>query len=142
MTLFLTKSLYFITKNSFISPFLVSFPGHPLTLLLQILGGRMHGPFPYLKFWGRPSPQSPKSPPMQLHQLMRNNRGCNGGWTGDAIRYLITKEHNIASQREKSLSCWRSQRLVNPTKQIQPAIGSNKFPILSYSHAENTACLE
>ena len=40
------------------------FPAHPITLLLQILGGRMHGPSPsHLKFWG-PSPRPSKSPPM------------------------------------------------------------------------------
>src|SRR6218665_2720932 len=28
------------------------FRAHPATLLLKILGGRMHGPSPHLKFWG------------------------------------------------------------------------------------------
>src|SRR6218665_1639422 len=50
------------------------FHAHPTTLLLQILGGPMHGPSPHLKFWGgRPPPPPlsitappvpPKSPPL------------------------------------------------------------------------------
>src|SRR6218665_2343785 len=33
------------------------FRAHPTTLLLKILGGRMHGPSPHLKLWGTsPSP--------------------------------------------------------------------------------------
>ena len=43
-------------------------PAHPITLLLQILGGRMHWPSPHLKFWrDRPS-VSRKSPPMHTHE--------------------------------------------------------------------------
>src|SRR6218665_515465 len=40
------------------TPFLLCsyFRAHPTTLLLKILGGRMHGP-PHLKFLGGPSPQ-------------------------------------------------------------------------------------
>jgi len=36
------------------TPFLLCsyFPTHPTTLLLKILGGRMHGPSPHLKFFG------------------------------------------------------------------------------------------
>ena len=34
------------------------FRAHPTTLLLKILW-HLHGPSPHLKFWGRPSPQSP-----------------------------------------------------------------------------------
>ena len=63
MTLLLTKSLDFRTKHSSlrlvgVSSYLAS---HPITVPLKIFGGRMHGPSPYLKFWG-PSP-SPSSPP-------------------------------------------------------------------------------
>src|SRR6218665_4203244 len=54
MALFFTKNLYFRKKNSFMTPFLHSlyFHTHPITLLLEILRGRMHGPSPHLKFWG------------------------------------------------------------------------------------------
>src|SRR6218665_1521242 len=42
------------------------FHTHPITILLEILGERMHGPYPHLKCRG-PSLQSPpKSPPMGL----------------------------------------------------------------------------
>src|SRR6218665_3777540 len=44
------------------------FHAHPTTLLLQILGGPMHGPSPHLKFfWGDRPPSPPRSPP--LHSL-------------------------------------------------------------------------
>src|SRR6218665_3756029 len=54
MALFFTKRLYFRRKKSFMTPVLFSlyFHTHPITLLLQILGGLMHGPSPHLKFWG------------------------------------------------------------------------------------------
>src|SRR6218665_1274558 len=63
MTFFLTKNLYFIKKILHLTFLLVTsyFSPHPLTLLLQILGGRMHGPSPTSIFLGGggPSPQSP-----------------------------------------------------------------------------------
>src|SRR6218665_2335392 len=34
------------------------FRAHPTTLLLKILGGRMHGPSPHLKLCGKTAPQS------------------------------------------------------------------------------------
>ena len=37
------------------------------TLLLKILGGRMHGPSPTSNFFGGRSPSPPRSPPMHLH---------------------------------------------------------------------------
>src|SRR6218665_1091170 len=37
-----------------------------ITLLLQILGERMHGPSPHLKFWANRPPSPPRSPPMML----------------------------------------------------------------------------
>src|SRR6218665_869607 len=40
------------------------FRAHPTTLLLKILGGRMHGLSPHLKFWGIVPPVSPRSPPL------------------------------------------------------------------------------
>src|SRR6218665_738075 len=57
MALFFTKNLYFKRKNSFMKTFLLSsyFHTHPITLFLEILGRRMHGPSPHLKFLaGRP----------------------------------------------------------------------------------------
>src|SRR6218665_2443311 len=35
------------------------FHTHPITLLLEILGGRIHGPSPHLKLWGDRPLQSP-----------------------------------------------------------------------------------
>ena len=51
MTLFLTKNFDF-RKNSSLRPFLVSsyFTLHAITVLLNILGGQMHGPSRHLKF--------------------------------------------------------------------------------------------
>src|SRR6218665_1503692 len=50
----------FTMLNVVYAPFLCSsFRARSTTLLLKILGGRMHGPSPHLKFvWGA-SPQSP-----------------------------------------------------------------------------------
>ena len=64
MALFLTKNLYFRTKNSFMTPFLLSsyFHTHPIiTLLLEILGGGCIGHHPLLKFLKGTVPQSPLS---------------------------------------------------------------------------------
>src|SRR6218665_578889 len=46
MTLFLTRKTSASDKISIVTPFLLSsyFHTHRITLLLQILGGRMHGP--------------------------------------------------------------------------------------------------
>src|SRR6218665_3592492 len=52
------KNLYLRTNFFFVTPFLLSSYFHtlPITLLLQILGGRIHGTdtwaVPHLKFWG------------------------------------------------------------------------------------------
>jgi len=61
---FLTKTFSFTTQNSSWRPFLVSsyFASHPITVVLEILGGWMA--VSHLKFWGTVSPVSPKSPPM------------------------------------------------------------------------------
>src|SRR6218665_1646677 len=57
--LYLLNVVYdpFLTRKT---PFLLCsyFCAHPTTLLLKILGGRMHGPSPHLKFGGGPSSQS------------------------------------------------------------------------------------
>src|SRR6218665_3122472 len=59
MALVWTKNLYFRTQNSFMTPFLLSsyFHTHPLTLLLEILGERMHGHPPQI-FLGAVPPVS------------------------------------------------------------------------------------
>src|SRR6218665_3562325 len=51
---FLYEKALFQKKKSFMTPFLFSlyFHTHPITLLLDILGGRMHGPFPTKNFGG------------------------------------------------------------------------------------------
>src|SRR6218665_3569135 len=57
----------YLRKNYLMAPFSYSvrtFRVHPTTLLLKILGRRMHGPFPYLKFCGTVPPEPLKSPPM------------------------------------------------------------------------------
>src|SRR6218665_3568015 len=58
---FLTRTTTISEKNSFMTPFLLcsSFRAHPTTLLLKILGGRMHGPSPPPQILGGPSPQFP-----------------------------------------------------------------------------------
>src|SRR6218665_1622229 len=57
-----------ISEKILATPFVFSsyFHTHPLglTLLLQILGGRMHGPSPCTSNFGGRPPVSPKSPPM------------------------------------------------------------------------------
>jgi len=40
------------------------FRAHPTTLLLKILGGRMHGPSPHLKLWGDRPPVPPRFRPL------------------------------------------------------------------------------
>src|SRR6218665_3939642 len=60
---FLTRTTAISEKNSFTTPFLLCsyFLTHPITLLLQILGGRMHGPSPPQILGDRP-PSPPRSP--------------------------------------------------------------------------------
>src|SRR6218665_877191 len=55
----------------------VYFHTHPITLLLQILEGRIHGPSPHLKFWGDLPPVLPKSPPMHRSKIERINYSAN-----------------------------------------------------------------
>src|SRR6218665_3824426 len=64
--LFLTKSLNFRQKYSSLTLFLVSsyFSSHPITVLLKILGGRMHGPSATSNFEGTVPPVPPRPPPM------------------------------------------------------------------------------
>jgi len=59
------------------TPFLVSsyFATHPITLLLEILGGRMHWPSPHLKFWRDRPHKSPPMPTIKYHLIM-----SLGGW--------------------------------------------------------------
>src|SRR6218665_2711992 len=58
---FLRKTSTVSEKNSFITPFLLCsyFRADPTTLLLKILGGRMHGPSSHLNFFGVAVPPVP-----------------------------------------------------------------------------------
>src|SRR6218665_1066665 len=51
------------------------FRAHPTTLLLKILGGRMHGPSPTSNFGGTVPPSPPRFPPLgtvlQLKPIMK-----------------------------------------------------------------------
>src|SRR6218665_1364324 len=62
---FLTRTTTISEKNSFMTLFLLCsyFRTHPTTLLLKILGGRMHGP-PPPQILGGPSPSPSRSPPL------------------------------------------------------------------------------
>jgi len=69
ITLFSREKPLFSKNNSLITPFLYylrAFARIRQKLLLKILGGRMHGPSPHLKFFGGPSPPVPlyRSPPV------------------------------------------------------------------------------
>jgi len=116
MTLFLTKNLYFTTKNSFISPFLVTsyFSRASLNTTSPNIGGTNAWAVPHLKFWRGPVslPQPPRSPPMT------NRMGC------DIIRFhgdqvLLSSTYNAYGNRWKSSCllnnrtrvplCWRNQ---------------------------------
>src|SRR6218665_1288503 len=67
IALSLRNDLYFRRTNSLVTPFLLSsyFHALPITLLLQILGGRIDGPSIPQILGDRPS-STPKSPPMIL----------------------------------------------------------------------------
>ena len=54
-------------KNTFLTLFSY-FRAHPTTLLLTILGGRMHGPSPHLKLWGTVPPVPLGFRPCCCHQ--------------------------------------------------------------------------
>src|SRR6218665_3180025 len=73
IALSLRKDLYFKRTNSLVTPFLLSpyFQTLPITLLLQILGGRIHGPSPP-QILGGPSP----SPPKSLSMILCSSRRC------------------------------------------------------------------
>src|SRR6218665_3904024 len=79
MSLFLPKNLYFRTKHSFMTPFPVSsyFAKHPITLLLEILGGRMRGPSLHLKFFWGTVPQVPLS--LRPWETVLKVHGCGDG---------------------------------------------------------------
>jgi|SRR6218665_645034 len=62
MTLSSQEKITISEKNSLMTPFFTLFVlsrASDNIILLKILGGRMHGPSPHLKFLGGPSPQSP-----------------------------------------------------------------------------------
>ena len=87
--LFLTKNLYFRKKSS-ITPLLVSsyFLAHPITLLLELLGDGCMGRPPHLKLGG-PSPSSPKSLPISLCFVSRQNSNRHA----DAVMTIM---HHVA----------------------------------------------
>src|SRR6218665_2866967 len=68
-TLFVTRKATISENNFLITPFLLCsyFRAHPTTLLLKILGGRMHGPSPPQIFGGTVLPVPPRSSPMYLY---------------------------------------------------------------------------
>src|SRR6218665_520250 len=77
ITSFFAKNLYF-TKNSFISPSLVTsyFPAHPRTLYTSPnIGGTDAWAVPHLKFSGQRPPQSLLS----LRQCLQGRRCDSGG---------------------------------------------------------------
>src|SRR6218665_1419306 len=73
---FFTRKTLISEDNSLMTPFFYSvhaFARVRQTLLLKILGGRMYGPSPHLKFcWGAVRPVPPRSPLM--HQPLRMER--------------------------------------------------------------------
>src|SRR6218665_2281715 len=70
---FLTRTTAISENNSFTTPFFLLcsyFRAHPTTLLLKILGARMHGPSPTSNFWGD-RPQSPWYHPQKFYIIMQ-----------------------------------------------------------------------
>src|SRR6218665_2370204 len=60
---------HFLTrKTQFFTLFMLSRTSDNTTSQ-NIGGGPMHGRSPHLKFWGEPSPQSPRSPPLDSLSL-------------------------------------------------------------------------
>ena len=97
MALFFTKNLYFRQKIPS-----WHFHTHPITLLLEILGRRMHGPSPTSNFGGTVSPSPSKSPPM-VEELLEDH----------VIRKLLhldpsTRVHHRCHTRVKG---WRTSRI-------------------------------
>src|SRR6218665_3701872 len=82
MALFFTKKPLFQNKNLLHETFFLLssyFHTHPITQLLEILGGRMHGR-PHLNFGRNLPPVPPKSQPMfdSMHrELIRTDNGDN-----------------------------------------------------------------
>src|SRR6218665_4057737 len=62
---FFTRKTAISEKNSWITPFSTLLT----TLLLEILGGRMHGLSPHLKRWGDRPTVPPRSPPLTTDDL-------------------------------------------------------------------------
>src|SRR6218665_3923408 len=75
MTLSSQEQPQFQKKNSFTTPFLLCsyFRAHPTTLLLKILGGRMHGTSPHLKLWGDRPPVPLGLRPCTLARYIRDS---------------------------------------------------------------------
>jgi len=96
MALFLMKNLYFRTNNFFMIIFLLSsyFHMHPITLLLEILGGRMHGLSPP-QILGDRLPVPPKSPPMDLMTIEAFS-SINGKWKLSSLQNSCQSSLRIA----------------------------------------------
>src|SRR6218665_1593145 len=71
----LTRKTTISEKNSFMTPFFNLFVLSRASdnTTSQNIGGRMHGPFPHLKFFGDRPPVSPtcRSPPLVLWPVVR-----------------------------------------------------------------------
>jgi len=72
------QNFYFTTRNSSWRPFLASsyFASHPITVVQEILGGRIQGPSPTSNFGDR-TPVPPKSPPMEIVNSRNRVRKTN-----------------------------------------------------------------
>src|SRR6218665_2720201 len=72
---FLTKRTTNSEKNSFMTPFFTLFVLSRASdnTTSQNIGGRMHGPYPHLKFLGDRPPSPPRSPPLGIYQIVDSN---------------------------------------------------------------------
>src|SRR6218665_11192 len=70
MTLSSHEKPLFQKRIPFMTPVLLCsyFRAPPTTLLLNILGGPMHGTSPHPKLWGGLPPSPPRSPPLSSEQ--------------------------------------------------------------------------
>ena len=91
---------------------------HTTTLLLKILGGRMHGPSPTSNFGG-PSPKFPHRSPSLLLMTMNlvpvglhfpNSRAC----INDAVmQKMCSDEYRMRGKvKNRCIQCWRLKRKV------------------------------
>src|SRR6218665_1199746 len=119
-TLFVPKTLYFRTKHSFMTPFLVSsyFATHPITRLLKILGGRMHGPSPSsnLHIWLQHTHAHPYT---QTHthtpQSMSTHQGFRVESWSLTYRCYICRSLGLVVERPQCASFFAEPRLLHAT---------------------------